>query len=222
MAVLRRRWHGCRQMIKSIASFTGGFAATNGYCVEGPEGAVLIDAPEGAAAWLRQAGIRPQVLCLTHQHYDHVMDAAAVVEWAGCPVWAHSPYSPDLTLASRVRDMGMDLELVEYGVDRLLVDGETAEVCGMEMAVRHVPGHSPDSLVFHLPGDGVVFAGDTLFAGSVGRTDLPGGSWPLLEAGIRRHLLSLDDETKVLSGHGGGTSVGAERRGNPFLAGPVE
>ena len=88
---------------------------------------------------------------------------------------------------------------------------------GMKMKVGHVPGHSADSLTFYIPGAGVVFAGDALFAGSVGRCDLPGGSFELLLAGIERELLCLPDETRVLPGHGGETTIAGEKATNGYL-----
>jgi glyoxylase-like metal-dependent hydrolase (beta-lactamase superfamily II) len=87
----------------------------------------------------------------------------------------------------------------------------------MEVKVSHVPGHSLDSITFYFPEEGVVFAGDALFAGSVGRCDLPGGNFEMLVSGIREKLLTLPDETRVLSGHGPETTIGRERVGNGFL-----
>ena len=89
--------------------------------------------------------------------------------------------------------------------------------CGQSIEVAHVPGHSVDSITFYLQDEGVVFAGDTLFASSIGRTDLPGGSTETLIAGIHKHLLTLPAETRVLSGHGPETTIGQEAGNNPFL-----
>lgn len=106
--------------------------------------------------------------------------------------------------------------MVPYEVDVLVVEGES-EMFGTKAKVSHVPGHSADSITFYIPEAGVLFAGDALFAGSVGRCDLPGGSFELLLSGIERELLPLPDVTRVLSGHGGETTIGRERATNGYL-----
>lgn len=197
-----------------ISTYTGGMAQTNGYLVETPAGNFLVDAPDGVAGWADGKGVRIDALYLTHQHYDHVEDVAALRS-KGVKVHAWAQYSKDLTLESYGSSWGMP-EVADFQVDDLIAEGE-AEMFGAKVKVAHVPGHSPDSLIFYLPDSGVVFAGDTLFAGSVGRCDLPGGSFELLLSGIQRELLSLPDETKVLSGHGGPTTIGRERASNGYL-----
>ena len=102
-------------------------------------------------------------------------------------------------------------------IDSVLDLGRVLHLAGLDFSLAHVPGHAADSVTFYLPSEGLLFSGDTLFAGSIGRTDLPGGSTQRLLEGIDRHLLTLPDETKVLSGHGPATTIGRERRGNPFL-----
>jgi glyoxylase-like metal-dependent hydrolase (beta-lactamase superfamily II) len=96
-------------------------------------------------------------------------------------------------------------------------DGDRIELMGREVRVYHTPGHAPGSVCFHLPADSVVFTGDALFQGSIGRTDFPGGSLETLLRGIREKLLVLPDETRVLAGHMGPTTIGRERTTNPFL-----
>lgn len=201
-------------MAMKISTYTGGMVQTNGYLVETTEGNFLVDAPAGISSWLDGKGIRVDALYLTHQHYDHVEDVALL---RGKNVKAHAwaPYSKDLTLESYGSSLGFP-EVNGFQVDELIKEGD-AEMFGTDVKVGYVPGHSPDSVTFYIPSCGVVFAGDALFAGSVGRCDLPGGDFELLLAGIRRELLSLPDETKVLSGHGGPTTVGRERAGNGFL-----
>lgn len=107
-------------------------------------------------------------------------------------------------------------EVVPFEVDERIAAGD-GKLFGTEVKVGYVPGHSPDSVTFYLPAAGAVFAGDALFAGSVGRCDLPGGSFELLLSGITRELLTLPDETKVLSGHGEPTTIGRERVSNGYL-----
>ena len=197
-----------------ISTYTGGMVQTNGYLVETTEGNFLVDAPAGISSWLDGKGIRVDALYLTHQHYDHVEDVA-LLQGKNVKVHAWAAYSKDLTLESYGASWGLP-EVMGFQVDRLIEEGEGI-MFGTEVKVGHVPGHSADSVTFYIPVAGVVFAGDALFAGSVGRCDLPGGDFELLLAGIRRELLSLPDETKVLSGHGGATTIGRERVSNGYL-----
>lgn len=197
-----------------VSIYTGGMVQTNGYLVETPEGNFLVDAPAGIAAWVDGKGVRVDALYLTHQHYDHVEDVAELrAKGVKVHAWAH--YSKDLTLESYGSGWGMP-EVADFQVDELISKGE-GEMLGTKVRVSHVPGHSPDSLAFYLPDAGVVFSGDALFAGSVGRCDLPGGDFEVLLSGIERELLTLPDETKVLSGHGGPTTIGRERVSNGYL-----
>lgn len=197
-----------------ISTYTGGMAQTNGYLVETPEGNFLVDAPSGISDWLEAMGTRVDSLYLTHQHYDHVEDVAAL-QAKGIKVYAWAQYSKELTLESFGSSWGLP-EVTGFHVDAFIREGE-AELFGRKVKVGHVPGHSPDSLTFYLPEAGIVFAGDALFAGSVGRCDLPGGNFEILLSGIHRELLTLPDETKVLSGHGEPTTIGRERVSNGYL-----
>jgi glyoxylase-like metal-dependent hydrolase (beta-lactamase superfamily II) len=196
--------------------FTGGFVQTNGYLLHAPDGsAIVIDAPLGMAAWLRERGIRPAALLLTHQHYDHVEDAAAVAA-LGATIHAWSPYSTDLTLEDLMRSFGMPVEVAPFTVDVPLAGRSGLEIGGLRLELAHVPGHAADSVTFHLPAAGELYSGDTLFAGSIGRADLPGGDPELLIAGIREKLFALPDATLVYPGHGPATRIGVERAGNPY------
>lgn len=199
-----------------ITSYTGGFTQTNGYLIETPDGNLLIDAPEGVADWLDEKGVRVDEVLLTHQHYDHVLDAAAL-QSRGARLYAFAPYSTSLTLEEAARAWGMPISVEPYRIDALLEPGKPQSIAGLEISTAHVPGHATDGVIFHLPAHGMVFSGDTLFAGSIGRTDLPGGSTRQLLDGIARHLLTLPPETRVLSGHGPATTIGREAAGNPFL-----
>jgi glyoxylase-like metal-dependent hydrolase (beta-lactamase superfamily II) len=199
-----------------ISLYTGGFVQTNGYLVETPDGNLLIDAPEGIAEWVTRRGVRVDDVLLTHQHYDHVTDAAALRE-LGARLHAFADYSTDLTLESAARAWGMPISVTPYEIDRRFDMEKPLHIAGLEISLAHVPGHSLDSVTLHLVGHGVVFSGDTLFAGSIGRTDLPGGSTRQLLDGIDRHLMTLPPETQVFPGHGPSTTIGEEACGNPYL-----
>lgn len=199
-----------------ITSHTGGFTQTNAYLIETPDGNLLIDAPEGVAAWLDHKGVRVDDVLLTHQHYDHVLDAAAL-QGGGARLHAFAPYSTELTLEEAARAWGMPISVKPYQIDSLFETGHPLRLAGLEIPIAHVPGHATDGVIFHLPAHGLVFSGDTLFAGSIGRTDLPGGSTRQLLDGIARHLLTLPPETRVFSGHGPATTIGGELSENPFL-----
>ncbi|MBK1835519.1 MBL fold metallo-hydrolase [Roseibacillus ishigakijimensis] len=187
--------------------FTGGFAATNGYLLQKDGTHVLVDAPAGSFDWLQKLGITPDALLLTHQHFDHVEDASLF----DCPRYAFAPFSRDLILDQRARDWGLPVTVEEFAVSELLEGRSQLTVGPFTFELRHVPGHSPDSLVFSLPVEELALVGDTIFQGSYGRTDLPGGDEALLFSGIREKLLTLPEATTFYPGHGEPTTPGAER-----------
>jgi hydroxyacylglutathione hydrolase len=197
-----------------ISTYTGGMVQTNGYLVESLNGNYLVDAPEGIFGWLEEKGVRVDALYLTHQHYDHVEDVAELQNH-GVKVYAWANYSKDLTLEAHGASWGMP-EVKPYQVNELIPEGK-ANYFHVESLVSHVPGHSPDSITFYLREAGLVFVGDALFAGSVGRCDLPGGDFDMLISGIKEKLLILPDETRVYSGHGPETSIGREKMSNGYL-----
>ena len=199
-----------------ITTYTGGFAETNGYLIETPDGNLVIDAPEGIAEWLAGKGVRVDDVLLTHQHYDHVLDAAALQD-GGARLHAFAAYSTDLTLENLARSWGLPVALAPYRIDAVLDVSQPLRLAGLEFALAHIPGHAADAVTFYLAAEGILFSGDTLFAGSIGRTDLPGGSTQMLLDGIARYLLPLPPTTKVLSGHGPATTIAREAAGNPFL-----
>lgn len=209
-----RTGHNSRGMETQIRMFTGGMAQTNAYLLARDGKAILIDAPLGVCDWLGTLGVFPTDLLLTHQHYDHVEDASKLAA-KGVKVHAHSPYSRELTLELLLLQSGYALEVAPYEVGNVLGDASALDVAGWSFGIEHVPGHAPDSLVFLT--EGLVFAGDTLFAGGIGRADLPGGDMELLVRGIRGKILTLDEDSRVFPGHGPGTTVGCEKAGNPFL-----
>jgi glyoxylase-like metal-dependent hydrolase (beta-lactamase superfamily II) len=201
-----------------ISTFTGGIAQTNGYLFTLPGGTVLVDAPEGVAAWLKKSGVKVDALLLTHQHFDHVLDAAAVRSEHGCTVHAWAPLSKDLTLEVLFGAVtGSSYSVPEFIVDEVLAGQSETRVAGERWELFHVPGHSPDSLCFYLPGEKLLFGGDVLFLDGVGRTDFPGGSFEQLAVGIETKLWPLPEDTKVYPGHGPATSIGRERVRNPYV-----
>jgi hydroxyacylglutathione hydrolase len=203
--------------VDDIRRFEGGYLLTNCYLAPTPSGGhVMVDAPVDADRWLDQLGVTPLALLLTHQHFDHVMSAAAVAA-RGVPVYAWQGFSRDLTLEEVVRQWGMPFEVEEYPVHHTLAGQPRLEIGGLELDLAHAPGHSADSVVFHDKARGVLFAGDTLFHGSTGRGDLPGGDLDLLCRSIRERIFVLPEATRVLPGHGPETTVGSERRSNPIV-----
>jgi glyoxylase-like metal-dependent hydrolase (beta-lactamase superfamily II) len=200
----------------TITKYTGGMVQTNGFLIESEEGAVLIDAPQGIWELCQARGVKPTGLLLTHQHFDHVEDVAALSS-AGVPVYAARSPSPDRILDAPARAMGLPLTIAPYQIDHLLAAEHSLSLAGIAFEILPVPGHSPDSLVFHVALFQKLFAGDTVFAGSIGRTDLPGGDHQLLLDGIRAKILILPGGTEILPGHGPGTTVAQESATNPYL-----
>lgn len=202
-----------------ISCFTGGIASTNGYLVETSQGDIVVDAPEGMAAWLKKRG-KTQIpyLLLTHLHFDHCQDAAAVKQEFGARIFSFAEFSRQLTLEFLMGFVsGTRFEVAAFEVDELLEGKTEIDVAGLTWKLEHIPGHSVDSVTFYQPEWHLVFGGDVLFADGIGRTDFPNGSTTQLLEGIKTKLFTLPDETRVLPGHGDETTIGQEKETNPFL-----
>lgn len=175
------------------------------------------DAPRVTAALARR-NLTAEAIIATHAHFDHIGAVRDLVLATGAPFMAGEAELPVLKTA-------VEQALLFFGVavpappapDRLLRDGDELTLGGARFRVAHTPGHSPGHIC--LLGDGAAFVGDVVFPGSIGRTDLPGGDYDTLMRAIARHILTLPDETVLYSGHGPETTVGRERRTNPFLVG---
>ncbi|GAA5496197.1 hydroxyacylglutathione hydrolase GloC [Rubritalea halochordaticola] len=200
-----------------IHSYTGGHVFTNGFIVDHNGTCIVIDAPALIHEVIQDHGLKPTHLLLTHQHFDHTEDVEALQNM-GVKVLMHSPYSETLIRQKEAREnWGLPVNITPFEADTLL-DGENEIKIGdLEIKIFHIPGHSPDSVAFYIPELDVVFAGDTLMAESMGRTDLPGGSHEQLVEGIKKHLYSLPDETALCSGHGPVSSIDHEKQNNPFI-----
>ena len=214
----------------------GGFAANCYVIAPAPgEECVIVDPGQDAVGGiddiLAEYRLKPVAVLLTHGHIDHVWSVAPVCGAKDIPAYIHPADRALLSDPARGFPLGVGQELfggltLSEPDDVLeLTDGMTLTLAGLDLVVDHAPGHTPGSVTFRHPGQeaaaGAMFSGDLLFAGSIGRTDLPGGDYNTILASLARVCLPLPDETIVLSGHGPATTIGAERGSNPFLAGLV-
>lgn len=217
-----------------IAGFPAGAFAANCYLVAPEAGAecLIIDPGQDAEAGIEEIveryRLRPAAVLLTHGHIDHVWSVAPVCGARNIPACIHPADRALLSDPAR----GFPLQAGQQLLRGLtfsepddvveLTGGMTLDLAGVQLVADHAPGHTPGSLTFRLPGGedpGTLFSGDLLFAGSIGRTDLPGGDYATILESLARVCLPLPDETVVLSGHGPQTTIGAERSSNPWLAG---
>jgi glyoxylase-like metal-dependent hydrolase (beta-lactamase superfamily II) len=169
---------------------------------------------------LKELGVKPVAIWLTHGHIDHAGGAAELAEALALPITG--PHEADRMLLDALPEQGLRFEM--RGVravtpERWLSEGETVQIGQATFSVQHVPGHTPGHVTFFNKEAQFLLAGDTVFAGSVGRTDFPYGDHDTLIAGIKEKLLPLGDDVQFLPGHGPASTLGEERRSNQFLQG---
>lgn len=201
-------------------------AQTNTWVIAAERGseAVIVDAPpdpDGIGRLLARHELAPVALLLTHGHIDH-MGGAEAMRRLGAVTFVHA--DDDFLTMDPVGQLRMLFGMVPPGdhappaETEPLVDGQVLELAGIEFEIRHTPGHTPGHCCFRVASEGILFSGDQLFAGSIGRTDLPGGDMNALMASMRDRVMPLEDDTRVLPGHGPETTIGRERTTNPFRA----
>ncbi len=219
-----------------VAGFPAGSFQTNCYVLAPEEGGqcVVIDPGQDAVEPLNELLARhrlsPVAVLLTHGHLDHTWSVYPVCDGNDVAAYIH-PLDREM-LADPLKGMGPQMQAMVGGLEfrepkevRAMNDGDTIDLAGITLSVDHTPGHTQGSVVFRSTVDTddgptpLLLAGDTLFAGSIGRTDLPGGNHETMLASLRAKLLPLDDTTLVLPGHGPTTTIGRERASNPYLAG---
>lgn len=206
-----------------IKTFVDNSFGTNNYLLINRETqkAVLVDAgiePDRIIGALEEDGLNLEGILITHAHPDHIWGASDISEKTGAPVYIH----PDELNSSKAIPKTL-LRMLGFGkltIPENIIsvnDGDVLEIAGFEFKVLHTPGHSVGSVCYHT--DNVLFAGDLVFRGSIGRTDFPGGSMKLLTQSVKEKVFSLPDDTKIYPGHMDSTVVGWEKKTNPFLMG---
>ena len=219
-----------------VASFPSAAFGTNVYVVAPQRGeqCVIIDpgleVAAGVEEILRDAHLEPVAVLLTHGHIDHTFSVIPVGQPRGLPAYIHAAdrellADPMKGISRQTQEMfGGRLDWVEPD-DVRVIDGSPLELAGLTMTIDHAPGHTPGSVMFRMAGspegqepmEQTLISGDVLFAGSIGRTDLPGGSHAQMMDSLQQRVLTLPDDVVVLPGHGPQTTIGAERATNPFL-----
>lgn len=182
---------------------------------------VIIDAPAEAYDWAvgvaKEYGCKITALILTHGHWDHILDGWKFVE-AGIPTYGHASDTKMFAEPSRMSSYAIPgYNFAPVKINHWVSGGRTLELLGTRMEIRHVPGHCPGNVLIYIPSEASVFVGDAIFKGSIGRYDLPGGDFKVLEKSIREQIYSLPDETTIYPGHGGETTVAQEKASNPFV-----
>jgi glyoxylase-like metal-dependent hydrolase (beta-lactamase superfamily II) len=203
-----------------------GITQTNCYivgCEETQEGVVIDPGghPQRILKAIEESGLTIRYVLNTHCHFDHMGANAEIVAATGAPLALHPAELPMLQARGGAALFGVFVK-ESPPPDMELEPGQVLEVGTLRFQVLHTPGHSPGSLTFYSQEEGLAFAGDVLFHAGIGRTDLPGGDWDTLMRSIRDVLFVMPDETVICPGHGPKTTVGQEKRSNPWMAGDLE
>ncbi|MDX2282918.1 MAG: MBL fold metallo-hydrolase [Bacteroidia bacterium] len=212
-------------MTLNIRQFTFNLYQENTYVISAPDGTAAVIDPgcytaqeqQQLSAYIAQAGLQVRYLLNTHGHIDHMLGNRYVAGRYGVPLLCHALAQQELEEAlAWGRMMGMEAE-PSPAPGRLLEAGDTLDLGGIVLEVLYTPGHSAGSISLLHRAGAVLFSGDVLFQGSIGRTDLPGGSYRVLMRTLIDQLMPLDDSVRVYSGHGPATTIGTERRSNPYV-----
>jgi hydroxyacylglutathione hydrolase len=206
----------------NIRTFVASGFAENAYLIwrAGQSQAIAIDPGDAPSiiATLAQEQLQLAAILLTHSHMDHIDGVAHLVRATNAPIYLH----PEARLfydnvAVQAAQFGMRVETPPPPT-HMIEAGQPIKLANIELEVRYVPGHAPGHVLLYSAQDDVAFVGDVVFQGSIGRTDLPGGNYQVLMDSIREQVMTLPDHTQLYSGHGPVTTVGEERRFNPFIA----
>jgi len=194
---------------------------TNAFLLSTGGRAVLVDAPMGAhpavGKILQSEGLTLEALLLTHGHWDHTTDAY-LFQQEGIPLYGHAADRELFENPGSMAGFGLPgVPLEPVTIDHWLEEGDRRTFLGFEAEVRHVPGHCPGNILFYFDEQAACFSGDAIFAGSIGRYDLPGGDFSVLEKSIQTRIYTLPGDTEIYPGHGPVTSVREEMRRNPFV-----
>jgi glyoxylase-like metal-dependent hydrolase (beta-lactamase superfamily II) len=190
---------------------------TGKVCAVADPGFYRPDEEEMVFAFLRDHGLTPDAVLLTHAHFDHVWGVAAVVKRFGCPVYLSAADDPTLRFGSSLLDrlqLEKSVELFDY---HDVSDGQKIHAGGADWQVITTPGHTPGCVCYYSAESNVLLTGDTLFAGSIGRTDLDGGDYDTLMRSLMEKVLTLPGDTDIVPGHGGPSTIARESATNPFL-----
>lgn len=206
----------------SISGFTVGNLAVNCWFLTNEDTKeTLVFDPGGESeridAYAKKHGWTIRAILLTHGHSDHIGGVGRLRELTGAKIYALDKEEPMLLDAKTNLSVFIDRRVITLEADEFLKDGQELTLAGITLRVLHTPGHTPGGCSYYCAEAGCVFAGDTLFCGSVGRSDFPGGSMSELVRSVREKLFSLPDGTKVYPGHGEETSIGYEKQYNPFI-----
>lgn len=197
-------------------------AAENCYIAinENTNESIIVDpgsASERIEKAVEESGAKPVAIVLTHGHFDHAGEAAYMAEKYGVKVYAHQAQKEELEKASINLSGYMNGKSMIYKADEYLGDDQEIELAGLKLQCLPTPGHTPGGCCYYFPNEGIVFTGDTLFCGSVGRTDFPGGSMSTLVNSIKAKLMTLPEDTICYPGHNAPTTIGEEKIYNPYL-----